>query len=116
MPVLVITGQKPIKQSKQGKFQVIDVVGMMKPVTKFSSVIVDGARVPSLLSHAFVTAESEKPGAVHLELPEDIAGEMIDDHFAPIEFAKIRRPVPDSKAIQSIVDKLQSAKRPMILV
>ena len=116
MPVLVITGQKPIKQSKQGKFQVIDVVGMMKPVTKYASVIVDGARVPSLLSHAFVTAESEKPGAVHLELPEDIAGEMVDDHFAPIEFEKIRRPVPGHKAIASIISKLESAKHPMILV
>ena len=116
MPVLVITGQKPIKQSKQGKFQVIDVVGMMKPVTKFSSVIVDGARVPSLLSHAFVTAENEKPGAVHLELPEDIAGEMVEDHFGPINYEKIRRPIPDQKAIQSIIQKLEQAKHPMILI
>ncbi len=116
MPVLVITGQKPIKHSKQGKFQVIDVVGMMKPITKYSSVIVDGARVPSLLSHAFTTAEDEKPWAVHLELPEDIAGEMIDDHFAPIEFEKIRRPIADEKAIARIIAKLESAKNPMILV
>jgi len=116
MPVLVITGQKPIKHSKQGKFQVIDVVWMMKPVTKFSSVIVDGARVPSLLSHAFALAEAEKPGAVHLELPEDIAGEMIDDDYSPIKFEKIRRPVPDTKAIQKVIAKLEKAKKPMILV
>lgn len=89
---------------------------MMKPVTKFSSVIVDGARVPSLLAHAFLTAEAEKPGAVHLELPEDIAGETVDDKFAPIVSEKIRRGVPDQKAIDSLVEKLEKAKRPMILV
>lgn len=116
MPALVITGQKPIKHSKQGKFQVIDVVGMMTPVTKFSSVIVDGARVPSLLSHALHTAESEKPWAVHLELPEDIAGEMISDDFAPIISEKIRRPVAESKTIQLVIQKLVSAKHPMILI
>ena len=89
---------------------------MMTPVTKFSSVIVDGARVPSLLSHALLTAESEKPGAVHLELPEDIAGEMIDDHFAPIVSAKVRRPISESKTIDLVIKKLSSAKHPMILV
>lgn len=73
MPVLVITGQKPVRASKQAKFQVIDVVAMMKPVTKFSTSIVDGVRIPSLVAHAIMTAESERPGAVHLELPEDIA-------------------------------------------
>ena len=72
MPVLVITGQKPIRQSKQGKFQIIDVVGMMKPVTKLSASIVDGVRIPSMVAHALTTAEEERPGAVHLELPEDI--------------------------------------------
>ena len=116
MPVLVITWQKPIKHSKQGKFQVIDVVGMMKPVTKHSQVIVDGARVPSLLAHCFATAESEKPWAVHLELPEDIAGEMIDDQFTPITYDKIRRPVPDQKSMQKLIEHIETAERPMILI
>ncbi len=116
MPVLVITWQKPIKHSKQWKFQVIDVVGMMKPITKFSSVIVDGARVPSLLAHCFASAEDEKPWAVHLELPEDIAWEMIEDSYAPITFDKIRRPVPDEKSIQQVIEKLEKAKHPMLLV
>jgi len=114
-PVIVITGQKPIKKSKQWKFQVIDVVEMMKPVTKFSTVIVDGARVPSLVAQAFAVAESEKPGAVHLELPEDIAWETVE-WYAPITHEKVRRPVPDDQAIGSLVKKIEQAKRPMILV
>lgn len=116
MPVVVITWQKPIKQSKQWKFQIIDVVDMMQPVTKFSSTIVDGSRVPALISHAFVSAESEKPWAVHLELPEDIAWEMVVMRYSPIIYKKIRRPIPDPKAIDSLVDALNTARTPMILV
>ena len=75
MPIMVITGQKPIKKSKQGRFQVIDVVSMMKPVTKFTTTLIDASRVASTVAHAIMMAEDEKPGAVHIELPEDIAAE-----------------------------------------
>ena len=61
MPVLVITGQKPIKKSKQGRFQVIDVVSMMKPVTKFTTSLIDASRVATTIAHAIHTAEDEKP-------------------------------------------------------
>ena len=61
MPVMVITGQKPIKKSKQGRFQVIDIVSMMRPVTKFTTSIVDASRVASTIAHAIITAEQEKP-------------------------------------------------------
>ena len=57
MPLIVITGQKPQNKSKQGAFQIIDVVGMMKPVTKFSTSIVSGARIPYILENAFRKAQ-----------------------------------------------------------
>src|SRR3990167_6766864 len=49
MPLVMITGQKPIKKSKQGHFQIVDVVGMLRPLTKSSKQIVDGTRIPSLV-------------------------------------------------------------------
>ena len=73
MPMLVITGQKPIKSSKQGRFQVIDVVDMMRPITKYTAQVVSGDRIPSMIREAFRLAHEERPGAVHIELPEDIA-------------------------------------------
>lgn len=115
MPVIVITGQKPIKKSKQGRFQVIDVVGMMRPVTKYSTSIVDSSRVASTLAHAFLTAESERPGAVHIELPEDIAGETAL-HLQPIVYEKVRRPIIDEKSLHSLINKLEASHRPMILI
>ena len=66
MPMLMITGQKPIKHSKQGQFQIIDVVGMMRPITKYTHQIVSGDSIPSRVREAFRLAEEEKPGAVHL--------------------------------------------------
>lgn len=114
MPLLVITGQKPIKKSKQGRFQIVDVVQMMRPVTKFAETIISADRIPSLIRQAFKLAEAERPGAVHLELPEDIAREESD--LLPIERIKIRRPGPDPKAISSAVELIKKAKSPVILV
>jgi acetolactate synthase-1/2/3 large subunit len=73
MPMMMITGQKPIKKSKQARFQIIDVVEMMGPVTKYTRQIVHGPNIPSAIREAIRIAEVERPGAVHLELPEDIA-------------------------------------------
>ena len=73
MPMMMITGQKPIKISKQGKFQIVNVVEMMRPLTKFTKQIVNGNNIPSLVREAVRLAEEERPGAVHLELPEDVA-------------------------------------------
>ncbi len=74
-PLLMITGQKPIKKSKQGQFQIIDIVNLFKPVCKLSKQVVNGNTIPSLVREAFRIAEEERPGAVLLELPEDIAAE-----------------------------------------
>jgi acetolactate synthase-1/2/3 large subunit len=115
MPVLVITGQKPVKKSKQGRFQVIDVVSMMKPITKFTTSLIDASRVATTIAHAIHTAEDEKPWAVHIELPEDIARE--DAHgYTPFTFEKIRRPIPDDKAIAQLISSLETAKTPVLLI
>ncbi len=114
MPLVVITGQKPIRKSKQGKFQIIDVVRMMQPLTKSSEVINSGDRIPSMVAEAFKLAEAERPGAVHLELPEDVAEDVVN--LKPIEFNKVRRPAPDPKAIKQALDLLAVAKQPLILI
>ncbi|HTU58954.1 MAG TPA: thiamine pyrophosphate-binding protein, partial [Polyangiales bacterium] len=91
MPMLMITGQKPIKESKQALFQIVDVIDMMRPVTKYTQRLVHGSGIPARVREAFRRAQQERPGAVHLELPEDIAREDCDDpQLFPIE--KVRRP------------------------
>lgn len=114
MPLVVITGQKPIRKSKQGKFQIIDVVRMMEPITKMAETIVSGDRVPSMVRSAFACAEAERPGAVHLELPEDVAAETVSAE--PIVPKKVRRPGPDPKAVDEAVRMIEQAKRPLIVI
>src|SRR5579859_5433565 len=73
MPMIILTGQKGILSSRQAKFQVVDVVSAMRPLTKMSRQIVSPAMIPTLVRDAFRVATEERPGPVHLELPEDIA-------------------------------------------
>lgn len=114
MPLMVITGQKPIKKSKQGKFQIVDVVGMMKPLTKYAETVVSADRIPTMVYQAIRLAEGERPGAVHLELPEDVAEEQ--DDALPIEWQKIRRPVPDQKSIDGLISAVRNSVSPIIVI
>src|ERR1700712_1556884 len=114
MPMLMITGQKPIKKSKQGRFQILDVVAMMTPITKYTHQMASSDNIPSRVREAFRLAEEEKPGAVHLELPEDIADEQTDS--VPIPRSMARRPSADPKAVFAAVQKIQSAKAPVLVI
>jgi len=114
MPMLMITGQKPIKTSKQGRFQIIDVVDMMQPLTKYSRQIESGDRIASVVREAFRVAQEERPGAVHLELPEDIAREQTDAQV--INASYTRRPIAERKAVDRAVELIQGARRPLLLI
>lgn len=116
LPVIVITGQKPIKKSKQGDFQVIDVVKMMEPITKMTVQLKDAARITTTIRQAFKTAISERPGAVHIEFPEDIAEEQAPEEYLPIEPEIPRRPIADFKAVGKLLVELENAKHPIILI
>ena len=114
MPMMMITGQKPIKKSKQGRFQIIDIVNLMKPVTKYAKQVVNGNNIPSMVREAFKIATNERPGAVHIELPEDIAEEDVEDNIYPVQ--NYRYPHADSTSIQDAINMIQKAKRPLLLI
>ena len=114
MPILMVTGQKPVKRSKQGQFQIIDVVDMMRPITKYTKQLVSSAVIPSVLREAVRIAREEKPGAVHVELPEDIAAE--DTDVVPIHPSLVRRPIAEDKAIAAAAKLIADAKSPMLLI
>ena len=114
MPMVMITGQKPVKHSKQGKFQILDVVEMMRPLTKYTHSIVSGNNIPSMIREAFRISQEERPGAAHLELPEDVAGEEADSQ--PLPRSRARRPVAEGKAIKQAVEMIEKAKNPLLLI
>lgn len=117
MPMMMLTGQKPIKRSKQGQFQIIDVVDMMGPITKYTRQVVSGSNVPARVREAFRLAEEERPGAVHLELPEDIAGETVEDLAVNLlRPGVVRRPIAEEKAVARAVEMITSARHPLLLI
>lgn len=114
MPMLMLTGQKPVKLSKQGHFQIVDVVGMMQPLTKYTRQIVSADNIPARVRESFRRAEEERPGAVHLELPEDIAREDTDASLIAPSYH--RRPVADDKAVDHAAAAIRNAKHPLLMI
>ena len=114
MPMVMLAGQKPIKKSKQGRFQIVDVVDLMRPITKFSEQVVDGGNIPSIVRDAFRVAIEERPGAVYIELPEDIADEQTDASL--FDVVGSRRPDADAIAIDQAVAMIEAAEMPLLLI
>jgi len=115
-PMVILTGQKPIRHSKQGHFQIVDIVEHFRPITKFTKQIAEPSTVPYLVRDSVRVSMAEKPGPVHLELPEDIAALPVAEgtHLYPPH--PIRRPIPDDKAINNAITLLKARERPAAAV
>jgi len=114
MPMMMITGQKPIKKSKQGRFQIVDIVELMKPITKYTRQIINGNNIPAMVRESFRLSMEERPGAVHLELPEDIAAEECEDRI--FDVVGFKRPDADEATIQKAAKMIENAKMPLLLI
>jgi len=115
MPMVMITGQKGILSRKQGRFQVVDIVATMAPLTKMARQIVSPATIPTTVREAFRLAQQERPGPVHLELPEDIAGEEVPE-IPLVKPHPIDIPVADSIALDRGADLILKAERPLVML
>jgi acetolactate synthase I/II/III large subunit len=115
MPMILLTGQKGIMTSRQARFQIVDMIATMRPLTKSTRQIVSTGSIPTLVRDAFRMAMEERPGPVHLELPEDIAGEegpdlpMVPPH--PIE-----QPVAPPSALDRAAEMILKAERPLVML
>ena len=115
MPMILITGQKAIMSARQARFQIVDIVATMKPLTKSSRQIVSAASIPTVVRDAFRLASEERPGPVHLELPEDIAGEKLDGDVPLVRAHPIEIPVAHAAALDRAAELLMRAERPLVM-
>ena len=115
MPMIMITGQKGVLSSRQAQFQIVDVVSVMEPLTKMSRQIVSTATIPTLVREAFRVAAAERPGPVHLELPEDIAAASAPD-VPLIPCHPIEIPTASEAAIERAADFIRKAQRPLLMI
>ena len=115
MPMVMITGQKGIMSSRQARFQIVDMVATMRPLTKMTRQIVSSATIPTFVRDAFRVATEERPGPVHLELPEDIAGENTPD-LPMVPPHPIELPVAPPAALDRAAAMILKAERPLVML
>ncbi|MFQ5911281.1 MAG: acetolactate synthase large subunit, partial [Thermoplasmata archaeon] len=116
MPLLAITGQKGIRENWQANFQVLDVVHMMQPITKRTVQIRSPESIPKEVRESFKEATAERQGACHIELPEDILTEKVEEIYQPQKAIRIRRPAPDTEAVRTAAELIRTARDPIIIV
>lgn len=114
-PMILITGQKAVMSARQARFQIVDIVASMKPLTKMTRQIVSPAAIPAMVRDAFRVAMEERPGPVHLELPEDVVGEEVDA-VPVISVHPLDRPVAPDAALDRAVTAILAAKRPLVMI
>ena len=115
MPMVMITGQKGILTSRQARFQIVDIVAAMKPLTKMAHQIVSTGTIPTLVREAFRVAQDERPGPVLLELPEDIAGEACDGaRMVPPH--PLEQPIASPAMLDRAAAMIVAARRPLIML
>lgn len=115
MPLILITGQKGVLSSRQARFQVVDVVASMRPLTKMTRQIVSARMIPTTVREAFRIAQEERPGPVHIELPEDIAAEpSIDVSVVPPHVQEL--PVANAQALDRAAELISQAVRPLVML
>ncbi|MCR4315791.1 MAG: acetolactate synthase large subunit [Planctomycetes bacterium] len=114
MPMVMITGQKPIRSNRQALFQLVEITDMMRPLTKYTKQIEGADLIPSCVREAFRRAQEERPGAAHLELPEDIARE--ETEMPVIDASYVRRPIAEQKCVKRAVELIRRAKHPLLVI
>lgn len=111
-PLVAITGQAGRDRVHKESHQYVDIVEHLRPLTKWNTRIETPAVIPEVIRKAFKLAESEKPGACHIEVPEDVAKEAADG--APLSTERARRPSPDRPALWTAARLIEEASFPLI--
>ncbi|WP_049972368.1 acetolactate synthase large subunit [Haladaptatus cibarius] len=113
-PLVAITGQAGLERLHKESHQALEILHTYRSVTKWNAQLSDPEIVNESVRKAFKLAEYEKPGATHLEFPEDVAGEETDAE--PLEpRGRVRRPDPDQKSVEQAAELLENANHPLVI-
>jgi acetolactate synthase I/II/III large subunit len=112
-PLVALTGQSDIERMHKESHQYIDLIGIMRPIVKWNARVASPEIIPEVVRKAFAVAESEKPGATHLELPEDVMQRPLD--ASPIPRHAPVQPEPGGRELQRAADMIDAARNPLAL-
>jgi acetolactate synthase-1/2/3 large subunit len=112
-PLVAITGQAGLERVHKESHQYVNIVEAFRPLTKWNTRVERASVIPEVVRHAFKIAQEEKPGACHIELPEDVAGEAVT--AVPLVSRRARRPSPDRPSLRDAAARIDAARHPIIL-
>ena len=112
-PLVALTGQGDLERMHKESHQYIDLVRVMRPITKWNARLSDAKIIPEVVRKAFKIAESEKPGATHIELPEDVMAAELDAE--PLPRRKPVQPEPAARELLKAADLIRGALNPVAL-
>src|SRR5947199_2005278 len=113
-PLVALTGQSDLERMHKESHQYIDLIGILRPVVKWNARVSSPEIVPEVVRKAFAVAESEKPGATHLELPEDVMGRPLD--ASPLPRHAPVQPEPGGSELERPAEVIATANHPIPLV
>jgi acetolactate synthase I/II/III large subunit len=115
VPLVAISAQGGLNRIYKESHQIVDLVSMFKPVTKWAEMIPKPEAVPEMVRKAFKLAQTERPGAVYLALPEDVEKMPVPPGHSPLEINVVRDTSPSPAQISRAAKVLAAAKRPVVL-
>lgn len=113
-PVVAITGQAGFERQHQESHQYLDIVKIFEPATKWSVQIKDSQSIAKIIRNAFRVATMEKPGAVLIELPENLAAQEISNQ--PIPVIPVPKSTPISQAIEDALALIGQCQKPLLII
>jgi acetolactate synthase-1/2/3 large subunit len=114
-PMVAITGQASSDKLHKEAHQVVDIVRMIEPVTKWNTRVERVGAIPEIVRKAFRTAVLDKPGPTHIELPENVAAMTVDDAARPLIPGQAYFPEPTDEAIAHAAELIATSQRPLVL-
>ncbi len=112
-PLVALTGQRPLEWMHKESHQFVDLVEVLRPITKWNARVSSPEIVPEVVRKAFKVAEGDKPGATHLELPEDVMGLALDAD--PLPRRRVAHPEPSAREIMRAAEIVCGASNPIVL-
>ncbi|MFA1542745.1 acetolactate synthase large subunit [Actinomadura monticuli] len=114
-PVVAISAQVGLDRIYKESHQIIDLVSLFRPITKWSELVPRAEALPEMVRKAFKTAQTERPGAVYLAIPEDVEAAKVSADLAPLPLNIVRTQEPSPSQIARAADLLALARRPIVL-